>query len=848
MKSLKKILFGLALALLAAGCADILRAPGTPEAKPGKVVLSVTSGPARTVAPGISQFKKIIFTIKGEGNTADLEDVPVSGGGTVIEFPESGSWKITAKAYLGAEDTEPAAASVPHDFSWNGTTVTGATRFVLVPTGDGPGKLKYTITVPEDVALAGSGSRMLIELDGTAFADLDDDNFTDGEHGITTSEADVTAALPAGSYTVAILLVKDGDGHTAVYRENVEILPGLVTELVFAPKAEGFLDPAIRAAMTDLGDEALSFGATNINEDPFIDVGDMDYSGSSWTLDIAAPAGTSTVYFTLAKTAEYRVAIDEGDSDVASAVDSANGSNAGDNLAVFKVDTSAIAAAGGTVGFALAISKEGMIGTPVAVTVTVEAPAQADGPGLYIDTGTEGTESLIPVEVDGEGNLVTEGGTHIVSLPDALLWLGTNAADNTKYVILLGENYGLMTNYLSKDGSVDVRITLRGLGEERRIYWDNPTYAPSLQGTLQNGLKTPSGQMGAVFYILAGTTLVLDNNIALGGVEGDLSPYGPYIKVQKIGSFDYSGQVEMRGNSKIAYINSNPIVRVNNTQSSFKMYDTSSIRNNEYTINAGLTSSQGLVVLIGTPSGSFEMYDNACITDNTADFYTSNQSTLATYVNTGKHGIVTVENGTFAMHDNSLISNNTDRVLYITGGNATDRSASFSMDGGTITNNGNYTYDYNDKTYYIRGGAVWIANYTAAEIKGGNISGNGVSEKSDAGIFFTSTSAPLVLDETIAITDTIFLNNAGTFSINDNFVIDKPLSIYLNGATMDINAFIAFWNNKQLVTSSDSSSVSNKLSYFTLAGYMRTDGTNYSNELIFGLQEDGKISVVKKTD
>ncbi|MDR3122983.1 MAG: hypothetical protein LBU16_04295 [Treponema sp.] len=159
MQNLKKILCkalcGAALALLAAGCADILRSPDTPKTGPGKITLTIGCGPPRTVAPGISQFTGIRLTIEGVGDMEDLPDVVVNAatGSATVEFPTAGSWEITAKAYVGGDTPVLAAVSDPHGFSWDGATLSGDSFFILKPAGDGPGILKYTVAVPIGVVL-----------------------------------------------------------------------------------------------------------------------------------------------------------------------------------------------------------------------------------------------------------------------------------------------------------------------------------------------------------------------------------------------------------------------------------------------------------------------------------------------------------------------------------------------------------------------------------------------------------------------------------------------------------------------------------------------------------------------
>jgi uncharacterized repeat protein (TIGR02543 family) len=395
-KTLCKALWGAALILFAAGCVDVLQTPDTPEAKTGKVTLTIDSGSARTVAPGMDQFKKISLSFVGLDGTADLDDVDAVNGSAEVDLP-LGSWTVTARAYHNAGDTTP-AAQAENTLEYDGDAVKGETRFVLQATGTGPGILKYTVTVPNGVALANNGdSRIRIEFDGAAFADLDDDGFTDGERVISGSETK-TVSLADGIY-VADILLEATSGDTAVYRESVVIVSGLITELVFAPTDGDFVDPDEWAAMTDLSDQALAFGVTA--NDTSTDVDETVRNGS-WALDIVTPAGAEKLWFTLEKTADYSVAIDAEDSEVAKTVAAANGSSAGDELAIVEVDLAA--AVGRTV--TLIITKEGMLGTPVEFTVTLTYTVSFDTQGgtpapaqQTVVSGDKATEPQAPAKM-----------------------------------------------------------------------------------------------------------------------------------------------------------------------------------------------------------------------------------------------------------------------------------------------------------------------------------------------------------------------------------------------------------------------------------------------------------------
>jgi hypothetical protein len=557
MKNLKKILGGLALVLLVAGCADVLQGPAAPEAKPGKVTLSVSAGPARTVAPAMSQFKKIVLSI--EDSDEAVREVPVdSSGSATVEFQEPGSWKITAKAYIDAEDPEPAAESDPHDFSWDdyGAEVNGETSFVLKPTAeaDAPGHLQYRITIPQDpFALAATGSSITIAQEDGAKLGLE--GFTDNERGITAGETN-TVSLSAGRYWVEILLVENEEGNTAVYWENVVILPGLLTEISFAPAAGDFLDPGAWAALTDINEKdgeennLLAFDETTLNAGGV--VVSQDFSNpASPALAIAAPAGSEAVRFTLAKTAQHSVAVSGGTGAAAvtalEAGAAVEGSEAGEDLAVFTVDTSDLKDTGGDVTFTLAIAKEGKLGVNVEVTVTVAAPQTAAGQGLYIDSGVEGTESLAAVEgFDYNG---ADSGL----LQAALNWLATEAVNDTKYVVLLGEDSALETPFCSKQDSEGVKITLRGLEEEREVYW-NSVEEPETDHDNSQGTKALSG----IFVVNAGTTLVLGEKVLLGS-----SSDSEYLDLENSFAVNIPGGVfEMLAGSKISRISGSVIVFV----------------------------------------------------------------------------------------------------------------------------------------------------------------------------------------------------------------------------------------------------------------------------------------------
>jgi hypothetical protein len=696
MKNLKKMmsaaLGGLTLALLLAGCADILNSPAAPEAKPGKVTLTIGSGPARTVTPDVDQFKRIILTFEGRNGSPDLEDADVKNGSATVDLPV-GEWDVTAKAYLSAIDTTPAAASDAHVISWNGAVVSGDTAFILRPTGTGNGTLQYTVTVPVTLA---AGSRIQIEADGAVLETLDGDGFTDGVHDISVTETDKTVSLAAGSYTVDILLKEDGTTNTAVYRESVVILSGLVTKFEFAPAAGNFLDPDLWAILTDITD-GLEFNTTMLNSG---DIDIVEYFGdpSSPVLEITAPTETETVYFILEKTVKHSITVGGTDSAYVTIPGTVTeGSSPSDELVVFAVDTSDIAATGGTKEFTITVSNEGMAGVEVAVTVTV--PAAQIGAGLYIDNG----------------GLTAVPGFTWAGLQSALAWLGTNAVDDTEYVILLDGDEEVTASYVSKAASTGVRITLRGLEEERAVYWD--------EGTQFAGAYSRRG----IFVVLKGTTLVLDEYVNLGGGDGETyrAIGGTVSNPTLIVLFD--GALEMLPGSRISGLKNVPLVSTaynTNTGSTFTM--------NGGTIEDNIISSNGLVY--DTQKLTFEMFEGAAIKNNKVPGYIRNMSVQDPSVFSGWSA------GKFTMHG-GIIKDNDMRGIYLVNG------AQFVMEGGEISGNGTgeYTHTTTNNKVYIWGAGVVASSNFQITITGGSIKNNGHEKSLGGGILATGSDTSRIL-------------------------------------------------------------------------------------------------------
>jgi hypothetical protein len=412
------------------GCAAILQSPE--EGKTGTVTFTVGVEQGRTAAPSLDQFAKIVLSFEGSPAVAD---VPVTKGKAAAILP-AGSWKVRAKAYKGAEDTDPAAQSAENAIEYNGASVSGNTVFVLVPAGEGPGTLRYLAALPEGLALNG-GSSITITQDGAAPKSLDNDDFADGVHTISEAGETVTAELDGGWYTVDILLASDG-GRTAVFRQNIRILPGLVTEIDFAPAAEDFLSFEARAALTSLA--SLTFDT----EDEGVVVGDLANSGENYSLEIAAPKSAETVTFALAKPETYTVTVDEEYAELASLTDA----GAGSASAAITVDTASLAE--GDIAFALTVTAEGKTAAAIAVTVVEKSysiiiAAMSNG-GVIAnpETAKEGAEVSLEVNPVSDyrlklGSLKVNSGA--VSLSGSGPYTFTMPASDVTVTAEFEENY-----------------------------------------------------------------------------------------------------------------------------------------------------------------------------------------------------------------------------------------------------------------------------------------------------------------------------------------------------------------------------------------------------------------------
>jgi hypothetical protein len=332
-------LFFFSCALLA-GCAQVINSPPGPVDPAGlgdgRVVITIGSYLERTVLPQPDQFSKILLTFKRPGGSETMPSVEAGMGETVIAL-NPGAWEVRANAYNQA-DSPALVASAMNVLTRSGESVTGNTRFVLAPTGSGPGTLRYAIVLPEDVAINPGLSRIRIEQNGVVPPGGDI-----GVSGALTG----TLNLDPGSYAVDIVLDDAAGPNTAVFHEAALILPGLTTDIVFAPLAGDFLDPDARAALTNVAE--VQFRRTKNNSSRTV-IGASGGGERNKTQILSVPNATETLYFALAKPQNHTITIGGADADKVSYVTTGtvDGHAAKKAEPVFTVDTAGIAELGGT--------------------------------------------------------------------------------------------------------------------------------------------------------------------------------------------------------------------------------------------------------------------------------------------------------------------------------------------------------------------------------------------------------------------------------------------------------------------------------------------------------------------
>jgi hypothetical protein len=527
-----------------------------------------------------------------------------------------------------------------------------------------------------------------------------------------------------------IQIFNNGDSTVAVYRKSVMILPGLVTEIIFAPKEAteeepgDFLDPAAAAAVVALGTDP--FGKAEDDES----ISEIDFTpGNPAILAVTAVSEAETARFTLTKTGEQVVEVGGEafkNGDVILVSESGEPGDSTDTLAVFVVKN----LGQGKKEFAITVAEEGMAGVTVNVTVTREAAGL--GFGLY-------SKALSAPESDYTKVAIT--GT---TLDDILKYLAvdSNITDNTSYLALIDSDQEIApwASVVNAE-KTGVEITLRGIGMEQEgdgeknweIKWDK-----------QNSI--PTDQTYGLLTVNAGTSLVLDGGITLDG-DNTVMPINSnqgQVAMVWVNGGNNVACLTMQGKSKIVRTKS-PTTGVSNWAGSAVNVQGA---NSKFVMNDGEISdneSRLAIVWIGS-SAHFVMNDGAIIR-NTLNANAAGSLAMGV-------GAAVWCGGNFDLNGGE-ISHNTKRGVTV-GGKV------FTMTGGSIIGNGTTATYPNGQD--IAGAGLYLFN-TSGAMTGGEISGNGKNTSLGNAIYFSTSK--FVLAGKVSIKGSVVVYS-GSYILLDN--------------------------------------------------------------------------------
>ena len=274
-------------------------------------------------------------------------------------------------------------------------------------------------------------------------------------------------------------------------------------------------------------------------------------------------------------------------------------------------------------------------------------------------SGSKTSAAIGPV-AEGSDEIIVPGG----SLVAKMTWLNNHAQSDTSYLVTVDTDESITSegynNILSYSGESDITIRLSGGAEEK-------TVSPSFDNPL--------------FIVMAGVTLVLDNNIIL---DND-SNLAPLVVV------DDGGTLTMRTGAKI-------------------------------TSDGTHTNNGGVYVYFG---GTFTMEGGEILGNRVQTYgnFTMKNGKISGS-NSDKGGGVFVANGDFVMEGGEIsdnIADNSGGGVYV---GMTGNIAKFTMKGGKITRNrANGSYGNNG------GGVVYVQSGGDFTMEGGEISANTAADR-----------------------------------------------------------------------------------------------------------------------
>ena len=291
----------------------------------------------------------------------------------------------------------------------------------------------------------------------------------------------------------------------------------------------------------------------------------------------------------------------------------------------------------------------------------------------------------------------------VMGLAEKLAWLQARAQSGGSYILEVNADESIVPHTLSYNNRSNIGVTLIGVGTNRTI---------SLSSN------------GAMFTVVSGVTLILDNNIILQGHSDNTNSL---VRVNSGGTL---------------IMNTGSTITSNNTISSVASFPS-------------LFNGGGVTVMNG---GTFTM-DGGKITGNTIRFPPGNEASWDGNATSWGGGVFV--NGTFTMNGGEI----SDNTVCLGGGVYV--GGTFTMNGGEISDN---TVTSSTNGHFIvipYGGGVYVDSVGTFTMEGGTISGN------------THSYSPSGISSIIEGGGGVYVR--GTFTMNNGEISDNTTGQYGGG-------------------------------------------------------------------
>jgi hypothetical protein len=423
--------------------------------------------------------------------------------------------------------------------------------------------------------------------------------------------------------------------------------------------------------------------------------------------------------------------------------------------------------AGGT-GVSTGAVSTGKITPNTAGTIALRAVI-ANGLGAGVDY-TENAEidagPVLLYQKIGSVETVVNNATYD-DFSDAMTWINDEAAANSQYVVLLGDDQEIAP-YWSPADKPNIEITLRGYNTERTISWD---------GTSKS--NTSGGNQG-LFTLDNGTTLILDNNLTLNGKNTTLH-IGTNTQVTACSMiYMKSAHLKMKTGSKITGVKGSGVAAapvLTSTDYPETISGSISIEGGEISGSTGNSYDIHIQATGAAPAGyTFTMSDGA--------LRGSSVIRAGVYLANNVRGTMSggeISGYTDATNGCGVQINGVSTVFTMSEGTIKENTKGLSFDavnptfitisGGTISNNGTGISFKNQGCITMTGGTT-ITNNTIAGIYAPivNIVLDGPVEISNNPINFlvTTTYAYIYLGSNFSTENPITVNLVGSNNANFN--------------------------------------------------------------------------------